>query len=58
MDEISHTLVQRLEKMIPQNGKCQVGDVSSREGQNETGVYAVIASRFYVSPMLIYCSKK
>lgn len=59
MDEISHTAMQRLQKMRPQKDKRQVGDILSCEGgQNVSGVCAVIASRFHVPPMLMYPSKK
>lgn len=59
MDETSHTVVQRQEKILAQRGKHQVGAISSCErGQNVTGVYAMSASGFFVPPMLIYARKK
>ncbi|XP_069698836.1 uncharacterized protein [Periplaneta americana] len=59
MDETSHTVVQRQEKILEQRGKHQVGAISSCErGQNVTGVYAMSASGFFVPPMLIYDRKK
>ncbi|XP_069702661.1 uncharacterized protein [Periplaneta americana] len=59
MDETSHNVVQRQEKILAQRGKPQVGAISSCErGQNVTGVYAMSASGFFVPPMLIYAKKK
>jgi hypothetical protein len=59
MDETSHTVVQRPEKIIVQKGEHQVGAITSCErGQNVTGVYAVSASGFCVPPMLIYSRKR
>jgi hypothetical protein len=59
MDETSHTVVQRPEKIIAQKGKYQVGAITScNGGQNVTGVYAVCASGFYVPPMLVYPRKR
>ncbi|KAJ4442919.1 hypothetical protein ANN_04515 [Periplaneta americana] len=59
MDETSHTVVQRQEKILAQRGKHQVGAISSCErGQNVTGVYAMSASGFFVPPILIYARKK
>lgn len=59
MDETSHTVVQRPEKVVALKGKHQVGAISSCErGQNVTGVYAMSASGFYVPPMLIYARKR
>ncbi|KAJ4430608.1 hypothetical protein ANN_19196 [Periplaneta americana] len=48
MDETSHTVVQRQEKILAQRGKHQVGAISSCErGQNVTGVYPMSASGFF-----------
>ncbi|KAJ4436229.1 hypothetical protein ANN_18859 [Periplaneta americana] len=59
MDETSHTVVQRQEKILAQRGKHQVGAISSCErGQNVTGVYVMNASGFFVPPMLIYARKE
>jgi hypothetical protein len=59
MDETSHTVVQRPEKIIAQKGKHEVGAITSCEReQNVTGVYAVSASVFCVPPMLIYPRKR
>ncbi|KAJ4430162.1 hypothetical protein ANN_22372 [Periplaneta americana] len=59
MDETSHTVVQRQEKILAQRGKHQVGAISSCErGQNVTGVYAMSASGFFVPPILIYARKE
>jgi hypothetical protein len=59
MDETSHTVVQRPEKIIAQKDNHQVGAITLCErGQNVTGVYAVSASGFYVPPMLIYPRKR
>ncbi|KAJ4443714.1 hypothetical protein ANN_05389 [Periplaneta americana] len=59
MDETSHNVVQRQEKILAQRGKHQVGAISSCErGQTVTGVYAMGASGFFVPPMLIYAKKK
>ncbi|KAJ4427131.1 hypothetical protein ANN_24747 [Periplaneta americana] len=59
MDETSHTVVQRQEKILAQRGKHQVAAISSCErGQNVTGVYAMSASGFFLPPMLIYARKK
>ncbi|XP_069705676.1 uncharacterized protein [Periplaneta americana] len=59
MDETSHTVVQRQEKILAQRGKHQVGAISLCErGHNVTGMYAMSASGFFVPPMLIYARKK
>jgi hypothetical protein len=61
MDETSHTVVQRPEKITAQEGKHQVGAITLCErGENLTGVYsyAVSASGFYVNSMLIYPRKR
>ncbi|KAJ4438232.1 hypothetical protein ANN_14171 [Periplaneta americana] len=59
MDETSHTVVQRQEKILAQRGKHQVGAISSCvRGQNVTGMCAMSASGFFVPPMLIYARKK
>jgi hypothetical protein len=56
MDETSHTVVQRSEKIIAQKGRHQVEAITSCErGQNVAGDHLVSASSFYVPPMLIYC---
>ncbi|KAJ4440924.1 hypothetical protein ANN_10772 [Periplaneta americana] len=48
MDETSHNVVQRQEKILAQRGKPQVGAISSCErGQNVTGVNAMSASGFF-----------
>lgn len=59
MDETSHTVVQRPEKVVAQKGRHQVGAITACErGQNVTGVYAMSAAGFFVPPMLIYARKR
>ncbi|KAJ4451922.1 hypothetical protein ANN_03403 [Periplaneta americana] len=58
MDETSHIVVQRPEKIVAQRGKHQVGSIKSCElGQNVTGVYTLNATGYYDPPMLIYGRK-
>ncbi|XP_063241264.1 tigger transposable element-derived protein 6-like [Bacillus rossius redtenbacheri] len=59
MDETSHTVVQRPEKVIAQRGKHQVGGITACErGQNVTGVYVMNAVGLFIPPMLIYAKKR
>lgn len=58
MDETSHTVMQRPEKIMSQMSIHQVGANSSHEREkNVTDVYAVNASCFCVPPILIYPRK-
>jgi hypothetical protein len=58
MNETSYTVMQLHEKIVPQEGKHQVGAISlCKRGQTVTCAYAVSAGFFYVLPVLM-CARK
>ncbi|KAJ8875917.1 hypothetical protein PR048_023825 [Dryococelus australis] len=58
MDETSHTVVQRPEKVIAHRGQHQVGGITPCErGQNVTGAYTINSAGLLIPPMLIHTRK-